>query len=193
MMRAAILLPGLALALAAPVLAFGQTVNTGQGRLDLSGVAPSACLISTPTAAAGSNSSFQPAGTQSGQVTITQMVDPNTAVPVASSINLALPIICNAAHNVTVSTTNGGLARAGVAPGAGPVGGFRQFLPYQVTATWAGQTQNATSQAGTTVSINSSDGAAGQLSLTIAVPGGGDPMVAGAYSDQVVVQLQVAS
>jgi len=183
----------LAAALLAPALAFGQTVNTGQGRLDLSGQAPSGCLISTPTAAAGANSTFQPSGAQSGQVTITQMVDPNTAVPVASTINLALPVICNAAHNVTVSTTNGGLARVGAAAGAPPIGGFRQFLPYQVTASWAGQTANATSQAGPTLTINSSDGAAGQISLTIAVPGGGDPMVAGAYNDQVVIQLQVAS
>lgn len=189
MMRYAIL----AAALLTPGLAFGQTINTGQGRLDLSGQAPSACLISTPTSASGANSTFQPSGAQSGQVTITQLVDPTTAVPVASSINLALPIICNAAHNVTVSTTNGGLARTGAAAGAPPVGGFRQFLPYQVSASWAGQTANGTSQAGPTVVINSSDGAAGQLSLTIDVPGGGDPMVAGAYNDQVVIQLQVAS
>ena len=182
-----------AAALLVPSLAFGQTVNTGQGRLDLAGAAPSACLISSPTSAAGSNSTFQSTGTQQGQVTITQMADPLTAVPVASTINLALPIICNAAHSVIVSTTNGGLVRVGGTGTQQTVNGFREFLPYQVSAVWAGQTVNATSQAGTTVTIISADGAAGDLSLVIQVPGGGDPLVAGTYNDQVVIQLQVAS
>jgi len=43
------------------------------------------------------------------------------------------------------------------------------------------------------VTINSADGAAGQLSLVISVPDGGDPLVAGTYNDQVVIQLQAAS
>jgi hypothetical protein len=180
-----------AAALALPGLALAQTTNTGHGRLDLTGTAPSACLISTPTAAAGANTTFQSTGAQQGQVTITQLADPTTAQPVAATINLALPIICNAAHRVTISTTNGGLARVG---GSGQTtGGFREFLPYSVSASWAGQTATATSTAGATVTINANDGAAGQLSLVIQVPGGGTPLIAGTYDDQVVIQLQVAS
>ncbi|MFI4933455.1 MAG: hypothetical protein ACHP7N_02445 [Caulobacterales bacterium] len=181
-------------ALMVPGLACAQTVNTGQGRLDLVGVAPSACLISSPTAAAGANAAFQATGAQQGQITITQLADPQTAQPVAASISIALPIICNTAHHVIVSTANGGLARVGsVSHSQQSVNGFREFLPYQVDAAWAGQDVSGTSQAGATVTINSNDGAAGQLSLVITVPGGGDPLVAGAYNDQVVVELQVAS
>ena len=178
-------------ALALPSLALAATPDTAQGRLDLTGTAPSACVISTPTSAAGANATFQAAGDQQGQINITELADPTTAQPIAASINLALPIICNSAHKVIISTANGGLARVG---GAGQtVGGFREFLPYSVSASWAGQTATATSQAGTTVTINANDGAAGQLSLVIDVPGGGVPLIAGVYDDQVVIELQAAS
>ena len=191
-MRAALL----AAALLAPSLAFGQTlntINTSQGRLDISGESPSACLISSPTAASASNSTFSATGNQQGQITITQLADPQTAVALASTIDLDLPVICNTAHSVNISTANGGLTRLGAPASAAEVNGFRQYVPYQVSATWAGQTANATSQAGNTITINSSDGAAGQLDLVISFPGGGDPLVAGVYNDQVVIQLQVAS
>jgi hypothetical protein len=183
----------IAAALLTPGLALADTINTGQGRLDLAGTSPSACLISSPAPATGPNASFQSTGDRQGQVTITQFADPQTAVAVGSTISLALPIICNAAHTVTVSTSNGGLLRVGAAANPPAANGFRQFVPYGVSASWAGQTQSATSKAGATVTISSSDGAAGQLSLVITVPPGGDPLVAGAYNDQVVIELQVAS
>ena len=179
-------------ALLAPGLAIAQTTDVGRARLDLAGQAPSACVISGPTAVSGSNATFSPAGAQQGQITITELADPQTAVPQAASINLALPVICNAAHSVVISTTNGGLARAGAA-GNSEVNGFRQFVPYQLSVSWAGQSADATSQAGPTITIKTNDGAAGQLSLVVKVPGGGAPLIAGAYGDQVVVQLQVAS
>jgi hypothetical protein len=182
-------------ALLSPGLATAQTTDVGHARLDLAGRAPSVCLISAPTAASGANATFSPAGAQQGQVTITELADPQTAVPRAASINLALPVICNAAHSVVISTANGGLARAGAGAAAGnsEVNGFRQFVPYQLSVSWAGQSANATSQPGPTITIKSNDGAAGQLSLVVKVPGGGAPLVAGAYGDQVIVQLQVAS
>ena len=86
---------------------------------------------------------------------------------------------------------NGGLVRAGGR--RGDVSGFRQLLPYQVTADWSGQSITGSSVTGTPVTINSANGAAGQVSLSISIPAGGDPMVAGSYSDSVVIELQVAS
>jgi len=189
MMRRALLA---SLCILAPVSAQAQTSDVGQGRLDISGQAPSACLISAPTSATGANTSFQSTGAQQGQITINQLADAQTATPIASSINLALPIICNTAHTLTISTSNGGLLRLGGVVGP-ETNGFRQFLPYRVGATWAGQTANATSQAGATITINASDGAAGQLNLEVSTPGGGDPLVAGSYSDELVIQLRVAS
>ena len=182
-----------ALALAAPGLAFAQTTEIGQGRLDLVGTAPSACLLSDPSAASGSNATFQGVGPTRGRVTITQLADPATAVPLATSINLALPLICNEAHTEEVQTANGGLARVGGNGSQGSVNGFREFLPYQVNASWAGQNVNATSTRGNTVTITAADGAAGQLSLVISVPAGGDPLVAGAYGDDIVLLLHPAN
>jgi hypothetical protein len=184
----------IAAALLTPGMAFADTIDAAQGRLDLAGTAPSACAISTPRPAAGPNATFQSIGTQQGQVTITQFADPQSAVALGSTISLALPVICNAAHTVTVSTSNGGLVRlGGNARNVQTTNGFREFVPYGVSASWAGQTVSATSKAGATVTINSNDGAAGQLSLVISVPAGGDPLIAGTYNDQVVIELQAAS
>lgn len=178
-------------AVLAPGLALAQTANIGQGRLDLVGQAPSACLISQPTASTGQNATLTQTGAQSAQIRISELVDPQTAQPRASSMNVVLPVICNTAHRLTVKSGNGGLVRAGGR--RGDVSGFRQLLPYQVTADWSGQSITGSSVTGTPVTINSANGAAGQVSLSISIPAGGDPMVAGSYSDSVVIELQVAS
>jgi hypothetical protein len=177
-----------ALAALAPAAALAQTANIGQGRVDLVGQAPSACLASAPTAPNATNATFSQAGVNSAEIRITQLVDPNTAQPVASSIDVAVPVICNSAHRVVVRSTNGALKRQG-APAQAQ--GFRDSLTYNVSTAWAGQTNNGTSAA--PVIINAGDGAAGNVSVNISVPGGGDPLVAGIYEDSVIVELQVAS
>jgi hypothetical protein len=185
-----ILLAGLAM----PAVAFAQTTQVGQGRLDLTGTAPSACVISAPTSTSGANMSFALTGPQAAQINITQMVDQTTAQPVAASINLSLPIICNSAHTLTVTTANGGMSRIGGAGAGALTNGFREFVPYQVNAVWAGQSVNANSQTSSTpVNISVPDGAAGQLSLSIVIPAGGAPLVAGNYTDSLVIELQAAS
>jgi hypothetical protein len=195
MMRTLIALLALA---ALPAAASAQTVENGRGRLDLSGTAPSACIISAPTSVTGSNASLQESGPQTAQITIGQLADPTTAEPKAASINLALPIICNTAHTLTVTSANGGLVRVG-GNASNVTNGFREFLPYQVDVLWAGRsaTWSGRSVAGggadRAANVPVGDGAAGQLSLTIAVPPGGAPLIAGAYADSVVIQLQVAS
>lgn len=184
----------LLLTVLAPAMASAQTVQSGVARLDVTGTAPSACLITAPASAVGSNASFEVTGDQSAKINITELVDQTTSAPRASSISVAVPIICNSAHHIVVHTANGGLRRAGSATvSAGSINGFREFLPYQITANWSGQDVTSSSQTQSPVDIATSDGAAGQLSLTIDVPAGGDPLVAGAYSDSVVIELQVAS
>jgi len=192
MQRAALMLA--AVICAAPTASLAQTVNFGRGRLDMTGTAPSACVISAPTSVSGANATVAATGSQSAQITITQLVDQTTAQPMAAAINLSLPIICNTAHTLTVTTANGGLARVGGNQrNSNATNGFREFVPYQVAAAWAGHSVNGTSQSSPPVSIVVPDGAAGELSLTISVQPGGAPLVAGAYSDSLVIQLQVAS
>jgi hypothetical protein len=191
MMLKRLILSALALA---PAVVSAQTVNTGQGRLDMSGTAPSACVISAPSSVTGANATFQLTGPQAAQIDITELVDQNTAQPRAATISLALPVICNGAHSLVVTTANGGLVRIGGNLGNANVnGGFREILPYQLSADWAGHSTSGDSHSRTPVNIAVGDGAAGQLSLTIAIPPGGAPLVAGTYADSLVIQLQVAS
>ena len=179
---------------AAPAASLAQTLDVGHSQLEMTGTAPSACVISAPTSVSGINATMAVTSAQSAQVTITQLVDQTTAEPLAASIVLSLPIICNTAHTVTVTTANGGLARvSGNQRNSNVTNGFREFLPYQVDAVWAGRSVTGDSQTQPPVSIVVPNGAAGDLSLTVAVPAGGAPLIAGAYADSLVIQLQVAS
>lgn len=182
----------LALALTAtPTLALAAPVDGREtARLDLAGEVPSACVISTPAAEAGSNTAFQPLAAESAAIRVIDLVDPLTAQARAASINLAFPVTCNGAHRLTVRTERG--AMVGSEPAAATPG-FRDRLPYRVSAGWAGRTASGASDSGTPVDIPISNGAAGVLSLGVAIDPGGDPLVAGAYSDSLVVELQPAS
>jgi hypothetical protein len=173
-----------------PGAAFAQTTTTAsQGRLDIVGEAPNACVISSAGSAAGANAVFRSLTAGAAEVRITEMIDPQTSTARASSINILLPIICNGAHRLVLTSGNGGLLRDGGSTAASP-GGFREFVPYQVSAVWSGQTAANSSDRGPVI-INVRDGAAGDASVTIDVPGGGAPLIAGGYSDAVVIELQV--
>ena len=169
-----------------PMAASAQTTTT-QGRLDIVADAPSACVVASAASVAGANATFQ-AASDGAEVRITELIDPQTGQARASSINVLLPITCNTAHRLVLSSDNGGLLRAG--GDQQPADGFREFVPYQVSASWSGQSVSASSTQGP-VSINVGDGAAGEASVTIDIPAGGDPLVSGAYADAVVIELRV--
>ena len=189
-------LPALSAALTAlflASLAHAQTTGLGDvagGRLDIAGIAPQGCVLSPPAETAISNAALT-AGPTAGQVRLTQFVDPQTAVPVAANIGLDFSVICNAAHHLTVRTLQGGLVLTTPAPPPGP--GLRNSVPYQVSVAWAGQQATGSSYTTMPVDIATANGASGILSITIAVPGGGDPLVAGTYSDSLVVELLPAN
>ncbi len=183
---------------AASGIAHAQTLTPGQdvggsssGRLDLIGDAPQACVLSPPVVTALANATFQPVNGQAGTILVNQLVDPQTAAPLGATINLAFPVVCNGAHEMTVRTANGGLAHipAIAVPGVG----FRASLVYRLTAAWAGQTVTGGTDQPTPVDIRTSDGAAGQFSLVVDIPGGGDPLIAGPYSDSLVIELLPAN
>jgi hypothetical protein len=174
---------------ALPSLAFAQTVDgSGGQRLDLVGEAPSACVLAPPSAGAGVNASLNVHSGRSAEVILNQLVDEETARPRAASRSINFPVVCNAAHTVVVRTTRGAL----VAEGAEPGQGFRNRLPYQVSADWLGQTATGASDSLTPVNISAANGGAGSLSLIVEIPGGGDPLVSGTYSDSLVVEFRSA-
>lgn len=176
---------------AAPAAA--QTTETGGQMLELAGESRPACVFNTPTAVNPTNAVFNVTGASSAQVTITQLVDNLNAQSLASSIELNLPVICNASHRVLVRSANGGLLRAGAAPGASASdGGFAEFLAYDVALNWSGQRLQQSSRTGETA-LDSSQPAAGDMQIRIATPGGTGPLVAGQYNDSIVIEFQVAN
>lgn len=181
----------LPLALAATA-AFAQNPQSAERRIEIFGEAPSACVIRTPGAATGTNASFDATGAASGEIRIIEMVDPMSAEARAASLNLALPVICNAPHRVTLRSGNGGLLRAGGRRGGGQ-GGFGEFVPYRLTAEWAGRTVQASSDRAAPLTIESRSGRAGDVSISVAIPEGGQPLVAGNYADAVTIEFEVAN
>lgn len=185
-----VLLLAAAATLGVAAAACAQTLPTGdeaESQLQLIGQAPSACVLSPPSAAAGANTSFAAQGGQAGVVRFTQFVDPQTAQPRDASISLAFPLVCNSAHRLVVRTDGSGLARTG---GAATAPGFRDRLDFQVTADWAGASASGTSATTTPINLATANGAAGQMNLVVAVTGGGAPMVAGDYAGTLVVELE---
>lgn len=186
-MRAHVLIFALAGSLASAASA--QTAQEGRSQTVIAGEAPNACVITGSPAASGQNAAFS-AGGGSGQVRIVQLVDPLTAQVLPTTISVALPVVCNAGHSVIVRTSRGGLVREG---SAAPLAeGFRNQVPYDLAVDWDGaaSTQSSTSSG---VTINRPGPAVGDLQLNITIPEGGAPLVAGAYSDQVIIELRVAS
>jgi hypothetical protein len=179
----------IAAALALPGMAQAQELTRASQRLEMTAVAPVACVISPATVSSAANASYSATGTSSGQVNITELVDSSTAAPRASSIELNLPVVCNASHRVELRSANGGLLRAG-ATGRG--GAFRESLAYQVGLDWAGQSVELTTS-NRSATISASQPGKGEMVIRIATPAGGAPMVAGQYSDSIVVEVQPAN
>lgn len=174
---------------ALPATAQAQELNRASQRLEMAAVAPVACVINQPTVGNQSNASFSATGSSSGQVSITQLVDAQSAQPRASAIELSLPVVCNASHRVRVTSTNGGLRRAGATGGGG---GFQEFLAYRVGIDWSGQSLDF-STANNNATLDAASPAKGNLVIRIATPAGGAPLVAGQYSDSIVLEVQPAS
>jgi hypothetical protein len=191
-MKAALVPLALGAVLVAAASAQAQTVSTGQrasNRLDLFGVAPSACVLSPPSSAAGTNASFTAQGAQ-GVVRLTQFIDPQTAQPRDAVISLGFPVVCNSAHRLVVRTDGAGLARTA---GPAPAPGFRDSLGFQLSADWAGLTATGSSTSLTPISLQTANGAAGLMNLIVNITGGGAPMVAGDYAGTLVVEIEASN
>ena len=83
----------IAAALALPAAAHAQELNRSSQQLELAANAPVACVISPPSVGNQANASFVSTSASSGQVNITEFVDPTSAVARAS------PASCRSATN----------------------------------------------------------------------------------------------
>lgn len=175
-------------ALAQPVIieSTARAVQT----VEVSGIAPPACLVRPANGQRGINATFETTGGSSGTVTITNLVDPTSARVLPSRITLSLPITCNSAHVVRLRSATGALRREREA--TIPAGAFTDVLPYEYGLRWAGGGTLSPAQSREMVTVAASGAASGLAEVTLDVPGGGRPLVAGRYGDAIVVELGAA-
>lgn len=180
----------LAALMAAPAAAQTAT-STAQQRLELIGTAPAACVINAPRVGNAVNATYTATGNNAGLIDLTQFVDLQTALVRPSSIQLSLPVICNGAHRVAVYSANGGLSRGGGA-NQGASGPFAQFVSYDLGIDWAGRTLNRVSDQGVADIVSDQPGS-GEFVIRVATADRGTPLVAGQYSDSIVIEFQPAN
>lgn len=151
------------------------------------GAALPGCRMSTPAADAIQNAILSNAAPGSADVGISRLVGDDGAV-LGATVALKIPVICNQAHTLVLSSLRGGL-RVGQ---PGPDGGaFRSVVPYDVRVEWGGASGDFNSAGGDAI-LPVGGAAQGSLSVIIEIPAGGAPLVAGAYSDELVLELSAA-
>lgn len=181
-----------ALATLAGAVAFGGAAAAQSGeetatvQTTFRGQADPGCRLSTPAAPTAENAQVGALGPGSADIAISQLVG-DDGQPLGATIVLVLPAVCNQAHTLNLSSLNGGLL------GDGPVttGPFRSNLPYSVTVAWAGDQQSFQTE-DDTLSFPVGDAAVGSVTVTIQIPSGGAPLAAGAYSDELILELGAA-
>lgn len=151
------------------------------------GAAAAGCRLSTPTAPTSDNVQISALAPGSADIAINQLVGDDGAA-LGATVVLELPAVCNQAHTLNLTSLHGGLLGDGPEVTSGP---FRSRLPYSVTVAWAGGQQSFLTEDGS-LSFALGEAAAGPVTVTIQIPSGGAPLAAGAYSDELVLELGVA-
>lgn len=182
----------IALTALAATSAQAQVVDTASQRFDLAGRAQAACVIAQPTVSQSVNASYSATGVNSGQITISQLVDSLNATSLESRLQLDLPVTCNSSHRVVVRSANGGLVRTGARGNSAGRGGFVEAMDYNLGVDWHGTSRSLPSSQGLT-SIDSAEPAKGDLTLNFSTSAGNGPLVAGQYTDSIVVEFTPAN
>lgn len=179
-----------AMLMLAPASLAAQTPQTGQGRLEIVGEAPGACVMRGPATATATNASYTATGPSGGQLRITEMVSSPQSMSRGATAELALTVVCNSPHQLVLRSENGGMLRNGARAGA-TSGPFAEFLPYQFRANWLGRDASSTSNGPGPLVMQSNQGGAGQLSLGVVVPEG-VRLAGGDYRDSVILEFRAA-
>lgn len=177
-----------------PSVASAQVVDSGQSRIEFLGQAPAACVLRAPVATNAVNATFGSAGIAGGEVQIVQLANLQTAQAQAASIDLALPVICNSAHQLSIRSANGGLLRdGGTSRVVAPANGLGEFVAYQLGAVWAGRDITVQSNVASSILIESAGASAGDVRLRLSVSAGGAALIAGRYADTVIIEFQATN
>jgi hypothetical protein len=179
----------IAILLLAPSALAAQTPQTGQGRLEIVGEAPGACVIRGPARATAVNATYVSTGPSSGQLRIVEFLDPQSQSR-AVTADIALDVVCNSPHHLELRSERGGMRLNGGAAAGGP---FASVLPYRLSADWLGQNVSGESGGGGPLVMNSNQGGAGQLSLGVVLPQGVRLVGGGEYRDSVILEFRAAN
>jgi hypothetical protein len=184
----------------AVLLFMGSTATAAQERTDnaverdvvLQGTAPAACVIRVPSSGNEQNATLSQSGSGGVNVELTPQgfIDPQTGVPRASGISLAIPITCNGPHHIRVSSARGSLLREGASSTEAAI---RSELNFNVALEWAGLSSSFNTDSARSLDLPVADAATGTARVTISIPGGGSPLAAGAYTDTLVVEVETSS
>jgi hypothetical protein len=178
-----------ALLLLAPSALAAQTPKTGQGRLEIVGEAPGACVIRGPARATASNATYVSTGPSSGQLRITELLDSQSQSRGATA-DVALDVVCNSPHHLVLRSENGGMRLNGARAAQGP---FASVLPYRLSADWLGQNVSGETGGAGPLEMNSNQGGAGQLMLGVVLPQGVRLVGGGEYRDAVILEFRAAN
>lgn len=163
-----------------------QSVPVNQ-QLAFNGEAPVGCLMLTPQSPSSDNASVTSAAPGAADIVIGQLVG-DDGVSVGATIILTVPAACNQAHTVSLDSVNGGLLNVDGTPASGS---FRSVLPYSVAVSWGSGSETYES-GDPAVTISNGEATTGSVTVTIQIPAGGAPLVAGSYSDQLILELAAA-
>lgn len=154
--------------------------------LQVRGDVPVRCRVLQPSSDGGLNTTFA-ADANGGTLTLTSLVDANSARTLTLRAAIAFPISCIGAHTLTVTSQGGGLSNGGA---AGPSDGFASHVNYAMTANWAGTTQSVVTQgSAVTLDLSQSGPQGGTLNITFDIAAGQGPLINGTYTDQLVIQV----
>jgi hypothetical protein len=172
--------------------AFAQTValDLATRNTQIRGEVPRACTITGPALAiSASNATFAVSGVGSATITISQLVDPNIGdgTPQAATLQFEIPATCTVSHELNVDSANDGLALGG-SLGTAVTDGFRNALPYAITTSWSTLNLSGQTTSGPLIG-RVGDAATGNIVVSISIPAGGTPLVAGSYSDSLSINL----
>lgn len=173
----------LAAAMSAPAFAASDASDT----ITINGSVADTCTLSIDgSAVSSSNATF--AGST---IDITSLADATTAVMTPASMSLSFDGMCNYAHSIGLESANGGLDYTGSVSVVG--GTFDDLVEYTVSASWDG---GVSLESENTVANQSVAGAFREDDVTLAFifdnDGGSDPLLSGAYTDSLTIQLGAA-
>lgn len=176
----------IALFLAVGLLALrADAATTVTQPLQVHASVPERCRVSPPTGTTSPNATFTP-GANGGALRLTGLVDPVTALTRATQGTILFPVVCTGTYSLTV-TSQGGLVNETTTTASN---GFATRLNYVLSASWGSAAQSVETS-GTPVSLDLSAGGAqlGNLTIGFNVPAGRGPLVAGTYTDEIIIQL----